>query len=73
MNTAHDPWRVFLLADEAVLADPQLEVINVVAADYDPVAVIPKSMRYGPQRWFGWVTSTYTTLCPSVLSPHREI
>lgn len=72
MNTAHDPWRNFLLADERVLADPELEVINVVAADYDPVVTIPKNNRYGPQRWFGWVTSTYTILCSSILFLYRE-
>lgn len=58
-STAIRSWRVFLLADERVLAGSELEVINVVAADYDPIAAVPRSWRAGPQRWFGWVTSTF--------------
>jgi hypothetical protein len=56
MNVDIDPWRVFLLADEAVLASPELSVINVVDADYDPVRAAITNPRVGPQRYFGWIT-----------------
>jgi hypothetical protein len=56
MNVDMDPWRVFLLADEAVLANPELSIINVVAADYDPVRAVPTNWKAGPQRYFGWIT-----------------
>lgn len=55
MNTDKDPWRVFILADEEVLTNPDLGVIKVVAADYDAVACIPRNPRFGPQRYFGWL------------------
>ena len=42
-------------ADAEVLADPDLEVIKCVAADYDAAACVPKNWKYGPQRYFGWI------------------
>jgi hypothetical protein len=56
MDVDMDPWRVFLLVDEAVLANPELSVINLVAADYDPVRGVPTNWKAGPQRYFGWIT-----------------
>ncbi|EMD64906.1 hypothetical protein GGP41_003572 [Bipolaris sorokiniana] len=53
MNTDKDPWRIFILADEEVLAIPSL--IKCVAADYDAAACVPKNPRFGPQRYFGWL------------------
>lgn len=58
MNASSNAPRIFLLADERVLADPELGVLHIVAADYDPIAAIPRNFRMGPQRYFGWLTST---------------
>lgn len=53
MNTENRPWRLFLLADAQVLQDSELGLLKVAAADYDPVAAVP---RHGRQRYFGWIT-----------------
>lgn len=53
MNTDMGPWRIFILVDEEVLANPS--IIKCVAADYDAAACVPKNTRYGPQRYFGWL------------------
>ena len=55
MNTANDPWRVFMLADEEVLTKPDLGVVKCVAADYDAAACVPRNPHFGPQRYFGWL------------------
>jgi hypothetical protein len=56
MNVDMDPWRDFFLADEAELANAELSVTNVVAADYDPIRAVPTNCKAGPQRYFGWIT-----------------
>jgi hypothetical protein len=55
MNTDSDPWRIFMLADTEVLANPDLGMIKCVAADYDAAACVPKNTWFGPQRYFGWL------------------
>jgi hypothetical protein len=55
MNTDKGPWRVFILADTEVLANPNLGVIKCVAADHDTAACMPKNSRFGPQHYFGWL------------------
>ncbi|KAI4665243.1 uncharacterized protein J4E88_010568 [Alternaria novae-zelandiae] len=47
---------IFLLADAQVLQDPDLNLLKVADAKYDPVAAVPKNSRVGPQRYFGWFT-----------------
>ncbi|KAH8693428.1 hypothetical protein GQ44DRAFT_148854 [Phaeosphaeriaceae sp. PMI808] len=54
--------RLFLLADDQVLQDPDLARLKVVAADYDHVAAVPKNWRVGPQRYFGWITMPTTVI-----------
>ncbi|KAH7068687.1 hypothetical protein FB567DRAFT_248471 [Paraphoma chrysanthemicola] len=54
--------RLFLLADDQVLQDPDLARLKVVAADYDSVAAVPKNSRVGPQRYFGWMTMPTTAI-----------
>ncbi|KAJ4311762.1 hypothetical protein N0V94_007779 [Neodidymelliopsis sp. IMI 364377] len=62
MNTDRDrdPWRIFMLADEEVLKDPDLGVVKCVAADYDAAACVPRNPRFGPQRYFGWLRMSST-------------
>lgn len=55
MNTDKGPWRVFILVDAEVLANPELDIIKCVAADYDAAACVPKNSFFGPQRYFGWL------------------
>ena len=62
MNTDNRPWRLFLLADAQVLQDPDLRLLKVAAADYDPVAAVPKNRWVGPQRYFGWITMPTTAV-----------
>ncbi|KAH6613023.1 hypothetical protein C7974DRAFT_444495 [Boeremia exigua] len=57
MNVANDPWRVFFLADAQVLQDPELGLLKVVAAEYDPDA----GYRH-PQKFFGWITMPSATV-----------
>jgi hypothetical protein len=60
-NVPHrHPWHVFFLADAEVLRDPDLRMIKVVAAEYDAERAVPKNRRYGPQRYFGWITMPAT-------------
>jgi hypothetical protein len=47
-----NPWRMFFLADFEVLANPHLDVIKVVLAEYDAAAAIPRNTRMEPQRYF---------------------
>ncbi|KAH7377901.1 hypothetical protein BKA66DRAFT_421812, partial [Pyrenochaeta sp. MPI-SDFR-AT-0127] len=51
MNTTGITWRVFILADAKVLADP--DVIKCVAADYNAAEWVPRSWRAGPETFFG--------------------
>jgi hypothetical protein len=60
MNVAHDPWRVFLVADAQVLQDPHLGLLKVVAADYDSVTAAPRDGL--PQKYFGWITMPSATI-----------
>ncbi|KAJ8117807.1 hypothetical protein OPT61_g1082 [Boeremia exigua] len=69
MNTDNDPWRVFILVDEEVLADPELGFIKCVTADYDAAASVLKSSFMGPQRYFGWLRVP----CDRVLSLWFEL
>ncbi|KAH7086799.1 hypothetical protein FB567DRAFT_51538 [Paraphoma chrysanthemicola] len=62
MNTDKPIWRILLLADAQVLQDPNLRLIKAVAADYDPVAAVPRNTRAGPQRYFGWITMPTTAV-----------
>jgi hypothetical protein len=39
-----------------VLQDPDLRLLKVADAIYDPVAAVPKNTRAGLQRSFGWIT-----------------
>ncbi|KAH8732401.1 hypothetical protein GQ44DRAFT_697591 [Phaeosphaeriaceae sp. PMI808] len=61
MNVDRSIWRLFLLADAEVLGDSDLRLLKVAAADYDPVAAVPKNRRAGPQHYFGWITMPSTT------------
>ena len=56
LNKDKGPWRIFILVDADVLASPDLGMIKCVAADYDAAAAVPKNPRFGPQRYFGWLT-----------------
>jgi hypothetical protein len=56
------PWRLFLLADAEVLGKADLRLIKVVEGDYDPIDRVPKNTRGGPQRYFGWITMSSTTV-----------
>lgn len=62
LNVDRGQRRLFLLADDQVLQDPDLARLKVVAADYDPVAAVPKNWRVGPQRYFGWITMPTTAI-----------
>lgn len=62
MNTDNRPWRIFLLADAQVLQDPGFRLLKAAAADYDPVATVPKNTWSGPQRYFGWITMPPTAI-----------
>ncbi|KAH3957787.1 hypothetical protein HBI81_156690 [Parastagonospora nodorum] len=62
INMDSDPWRLFLLADAEVLGEADLPLLKVVEGDYDPVAWVPKNTRGGPQRYFGWITMSPTTV-----------
>ncbi|KAI4952568.1 hypothetical protein J4E91_003040 [Alternaria rosae] len=53
---------IFLLADAQVLQDPELSLVKVLDADYDPARAVPKNPRYGPQRNFGWLTIPTTAI-----------
>jgi hypothetical protein len=44
---------IFLLADAQVLQDPDLRLLKVADARYDPVAAVPRNTWSGPQRNFG--------------------
>jgi hypothetical protein len=54
--------RLFLLADDQVLQDPDIVRLKVVAAEYGPVAAVPTNWKFGPQRYFGWMTMPTTTV-----------
>lgn len=71
MNTDTGLWlySLFLLADAQVLQDPDLRFLKVFAANYDPVAAVPKNRRFGPQRYFGWMTIPTT----AVLDMYNEL
>jgi hypothetical protein len=58
MNTSKNPWRVFILVNAEVLANPELGVIKCVAADYDDAACVPKNSWFGPQRYLGWLRTS---------------
>jgi hypothetical protein len=53
---------IFLLADAEVLQDPDLRLLKVADARYDPVAAVPRNTRSGPQRNFGWLTIPTTAV-----------
>lgn len=53
---------IFLLADAQVLQDPDLSLVKVLDADYNPARAVPKNPRYGPQRNFGWLTIPTTAV-----------
>jgi hypothetical protein len=53
---------IFLLADAQVLQDPDLRLLKVADARYDPVAAVPRNTRSGPQRNFGWLTIPTTAV-----------
>jgi hypothetical protein len=55
MSKDKGPSRVFILADAEVLANTDFDVIKCVAADYDAAACVPKSSRFGSQRFFWMV------------------
>ncbi|KAH6868717.1 hypothetical protein BKA58DRAFT_317144, partial [Alternaria rosae] len=44
-------WQIFILVDADVLASPDLGMIKCAAA-----AGVPKNPRFGPQRYFWWLT-----------------
>jgi hypothetical protein len=62
LNVDRGQRRLFFLADDQVLQDPDVARLKVVAADYDPVAAEPRSWRFGPQRYFGWMTMPTTAV-----------
>jgi len=53
---------IFLLADAQVLQDPDLSLVKVLDADYDPVRAVPTNPRYGPQRNFEWLNIPTTAV-----------
>ncbi|KAH6883153.1 hypothetical protein BKA58DRAFT_31352 [Alternaria rosae] len=53
---------IFLVADAQVLQEPDLNLLKVGDAKYDPVAAVPKNPRVGPQRYFGWFTIPTTAV-----------
>lgn len=55
-RSRRDPWRVFLIADVDVLADPYVRIVKAAAADYDHSAHKGYTWRLGPRRYFGWFT-----------------
>ncbi|KAH5131207.1 hypothetical protein HBH70_177090 [Parastagonospora nodorum] len=62
INMDNGPWRLFLLADAEVLGEADLRLLKVVEGDYDPIDRVPKNTRGGPQRYFGWLTMSSTTV-----------
>ncbi|KAH4111885.1 hypothetical protein HBH47_233660 [Parastagonospora nodorum] len=62
INMDNGPWRLFLLADAEVLGEADLRLLKVVEGDYDPIDRVPKNTRGGPQRYFGWLTMSPTTV-----------
>jgi hypothetical protein len=52
MTTLNPDHQIFLLADEEVLQDPDLSLLKVVQADYDP----DEYRDDDPQRYYGWMT-----------------
>jgi hypothetical protein len=69
MNTDNRPWRLFLWADAQVLQDAEFSLLKAAAADYDPVAAVPRNKWSGPQRYFGWITMPPT----AVLNLYNEL
>jgi hypothetical protein len=61
-NMDNGPWRLFLLADAEVLGEADPGLLKVVEGDYDPADRVPKNTRCGPQRYFGWITMSSTTV-----------
>jgi hypothetical protein len=51
MTTLNPDHQIFLLADEEVLQDPDLSLLKVVQADYNP----DEYKDDGPQRYYGWM------------------
>jgi hypothetical protein len=54
---------VFLRADVEVLGEnADFRRLKAVEGDYDPVDMVPKNKRAGPQRYFGWITMAATNV-----------
>jgi hypothetical protein len=62
LNVDRYQRRLFFLADDQVLQDPDVARLKVAAADYDAVAAVPTNLRFGPQRYFGWMTMPTTAV-----------
>jgi hypothetical protein len=58
-----DHYQLFLLADEEVLADPELEMVKCVEFNYDAAQHVPRNSRLGgAQRYFGWMKMKVETV-----------
>ena len=55
-----DHYQLFLLVDEEVLADPELEIVK---CNYDAAQHVPRNSRLGgAQRYFGWMKMKVETV-----------
>jgi hypothetical protein len=55
MNADFNLHRIFLFADNEVLSDPAASIVKCVDADYRAEDYIPRNLRVGGQRYFGWM------------------
>jgi hypothetical protein len=62
LNVDREQRRIFLLADDEVLQDPDLALLKVVAADFGPGDALPRHGRVGPRYYFGWITMPTTAI-----------
>lgn len=55
MNADLNIFRLFILAEAEVLADPELSFIKYEGADYEPTAPRRSYDKLVPSRYFGWI------------------
>ncbi|KNG49656.1 40s ribosomal protein s21 [Stemphylium lycopersici] len=60
MNADLNIFRLFILAEAEVLADPELSFIKYEGADYEPTAPRRSYDKLVPSRYFGWIRMRYT-------------
>jgi hypothetical protein len=55
MNSDYKLHQVFLLADDETLSGVDTSIIKCVDANYQATNHIPRNLRLGGQRYFGWM------------------